>query len=534
MKILLADGDSENLRFFRNFIRKAFPEIKQIGAVSDVDSFREELKKQHPDLIIGDFRFWGAVSYQILIELNEQYPDVRFILHGTFDDHEYAGRLVNYGLLDFIYKPVKATDLERCIRDAKKVIAELEREKSQMDDLIADYQSDISFFKDRFVTNLLNGCLMDEEIRSSLNYFNLSMRPNFSVFTIRIDHFKKIILTLTEMEKHLLSFQLQKICCGVAEKTGIAGNMIAHINSFNSLSVITGSSMNLAELISFADEIKVEAMRKLKVPITIGVGNSYKLLSEIGISRKESEAALMYRYYMGYNTIIPFSFVEPDNMISYRYPIEKEQTLVYAAVSGEYEYCLMLIKTIFDSLKESGKLPPGLIPKIITAIVISISRYVSEQGIDTGNTINTIFPSAEVFALKTPDEAFDYLSVSLRHFCDFMISQRDKNNDKIYESAKEYILENYYKNISVMKIAVYAKTTPEFLNNLFMKKERMSVFDYAVSVRLTHAKRLLIETELPDDIIALNVGYDDVRHFRSVFKLMEGLTTAEYKIKHTK
>ncbi len=534
MKILLADSDSENLRFFRNFIKKTFPDIKQVNVVSDTDSFKDELKKQPPDLIIGDFRFWGATSYQVVLELNEQYPDIRFILHGNFSDHEYAGRLVSYGLLDFIYKPVKASDLERTIKDAKKVIIELEKEKNKMEYLIAEYKKEINFFKDRFISNLLNGCLMDDEIKMSLNYFNLNIRPSFSVFTIRIDHFKKIILTLDEMEKHLLSFQLYKIAYEVGARMGTAGNMIAHINNFNSISVITGSSMSLTELISFSDEIKTEVMRKLRIPTTVGIGNSYGSLNEIGISRKESEAALMYRYYMGYNTIIPFSFVEPNNTITYRYPVEKEQTLVYAAVSGEYEYCVMLIRALFDSLKACGKLPQSLIPKIITDIVISISRYVSEQGIDTGNAINSMFPSAEVFALKTPDEACDYLSVSLRHFCNFMINQRDKNNDKIYEAAKEYINENYYKNISVMKIAVYSKSTPEFLNNLFVNKERMSVFDYAVSVRLSHAKRLLMETELPDEIIALNVGYDDAKHFKSVFKLMEGVTTAEYKSKNKK
>jgi transcriptional regulator GlxA family with amidase domain len=58
------------------------------------------------------------------------------------------------------------------------------------------------------------------------------------------------------------------------------------------------------------------------------------------------------------------------------------------------------------------------------------------------------------------------------------------------------------------------------------------MFDYVVSVRLTEARRLLRETDFDDDMVAIKSGYDDGRHFRSVFKQYEGISTSEYRSKY--
>lgn len=529
IKILLVDGDIENIRNFKKFITASFSDFNIVGSLSLPGDFMPAVRELRPQLILADIQVFAHLTVPLVREVNEFFPDVRFIIYGNYSDTEYMEKIMEYGVIDYMYRPVKPSELDRCLKGALAVFAEMDKLKAAKDALIQNYKKNIALFKDRFLYNLLQGHLTDEfEIASSLKYFNIDIVPEYAVFTVRIDRFKTVILAMDEMEKHLLAYQILSI---INEKLNFVKNGVAIINRFNSISVIIGGSVELNELITFCDSIRTEVLYQTKHAITIGVGRSYKNITDIPISYNEADAALRYRHLMGYNTVIPIHFVEPLNHITYKYPHEKEEMLVYAAVTGEYKSCDNLLRQIISALKSSGELPERLVAKIIMSILISISRFASEQDINIEKQFKTFFPSRKIFELQTLDEAYAFLTKALKSFCEYMLLLRSQNKHKIAIKVKEYIDEKYYENISLSKMAMHAETTPEFLNNIFMENENKSIYDYAISVRMSKAKELMRGTSLADNVIAVNVGYDDVKHFRSVFKQHEGITTSEYRAK---
>ena len=96
-------------------------------------------------------------------------------------------------------------------------------------------------------------------------------------------------------------------------------------------------------------------------------------------------------------------------------------------------------------------------------------------------------------------------------------------------NSKEYVSQHYAESFSIAKIAVSLGTTPENLNNVFMEKERVMLLDYVMWVRVFEAQQALRETDLDEEVIAVKVGFDDVKYFRSIFKKYNGENPADYR-----
>jgi two-component system response regulator YesN len=190
------------------------------------------------------------------------------------------------------------------------------------------------------------------------------------------------------------------------------------------------------------------------------------------------------------------------------------------------------LEEIFDCLKECGPLPDKFLSKLVMNILISINRYVSEQNIPIQSRFTTFFPSKEVLEINDIDDAFEYLDKALKSFCAFILEHHESINQKMVEEAKKIVEEKFYETFSLNKIAAALGTTPEYLNRLFMDKEKKSLFDHAVRARLNEAKRLMRESEMSDDMVAAKVGYEDGRHFRSVFRKYEGVNTSDYRAQY--
>jgi two-component system response regulator YesN len=62
-----------------------------------------------------------------------------------------------------------------------------------------------------------------------------------------------------------------------------------------------------------------------------------------------------------------------------------------------------------------------------------------------------------------------------------------------------------------------------------MEREKVMLFDYVMWVRVQEAQKHLANSATEEDIIAVQVGFDDVKYFRSIFKKYNGETPAEFR-----
>jgi AraC-like DNA-binding protein len=91
------------------------------------------------------------------------------------------------------------------------------------------------------------------------------------------------------------------------------------------------------------------------------------------------------------------------------------------------------------------------------------------------------------------------------------------------ERATSYIKENYDEiNLSLDDVANHVNFSKYYLEKLFNKYLNTTVYRYIVSIRLTHARYLLVSTDLSVEDIALKTGFSGsqllIRWFKKTYE----------------
>ena len=95
--------------------------------------------------------------------------------------------------------------------------------------------------------------------------------------------------------------------------------------------------------------------------------------------------------------------------------------------------------------------------------------------------------------------------------------------------AIDYIREHYQESVSLEEIAGTLDITPEYLSTLFNREMGENFSSFLKKFRISHAKRLLKETDKKIYEIASEVGYADPKYFNRVFKEVEGISPGDYR-----
>ena len=527
MNLLLVDGDEGNIKNFRAHIKGTYPSIRIVGHFTEISAdIMPIIRTAKPDVILADIKFFGGLHFVRFKEVYEEFPDIKFLMYGTYNESDYMKRGREFGVLDFMYRPVKPPDLNRCLDMALSFHKKLLEKRRQMKLMEDNYQNRLFQYEEIFLRTLLKGDMSREnEVRDGFEYFNIPFTDSFSVFIIRIDRYKRFSLAFTEMEKHIKVLSVLNAVRNVFHEY----KSRSFIRAFHEIPVIVNADLSVEQKVLIGDRLKHVIYDKTNIRTTIGIGRTYESPLEICISAREADATFGYRFRMGYNAVIPIDYVEPNNQITFRYPRSRERRLVYSAVVGDYEYCKGLLSEIFNALAQAGKLPANLVARIVMTIVFRISRYISEQNLPFAEEVPKFFPTGEVLTLSTIDDGYKYLDRCLKEFCNFVGMFHSKDSMRLHQAAKKYIAEHYFESFSIAKIAVKLGATPESLNKVFLERERVMLFDYVMWVRVQEAQKLLATTATEEDIIAVQVGFDDVRYFRSVYKKYLGETPAEFR-----
>lgn len=523
IKLMLADIDIENVNSFRTFIRKNFPIFQLVKPALISREFYKNIEMNLPDVIVIEMKFFGTATFQNIKEFRFSHPNVKIVLYGSITDSEYMKKALDFGVTAYMYRPVKPSELGRCLNE---VLESLEKEKKldeEQHQLMNVYQDSMFFFESKFFSTLIHGHLKSEfEIENSLDYFDIHIQQPYTVALIRIDHFKSFVLALDEKEKHLVVLRILKLA------NSLIPNGKAYIITFNEIGIIVGDSQDYDEVVKILNNIKNEIMVKLKIGVSIGIGRTYENLTQIRVSYNEAEAALRYRCNVGYNSVISIDFVEPKNRITCSYPIEREELLVYTAVIGEYDYCVKLLDELFESLESAGELPENLISQLVMDVLISINRNAVEQDLNIKNLFKC-FPTASILRLKTIEEAREYMKKGLKEFCEGINVLRKEMEDALFQRAITYIDEHYFESLTSGKIAQILNCSVAYFNRLFFERMEKSLNDYIMRKRIDEAKRLIIETELDDEMIAIKIGFEDLNVFKNYFKQFEGYMVADFR-----
>ena len=114
------------------------------------------------------------------------------------------------------------------------------------------------------------------------------------------------------------------------------------------------------------------------------------------------------------------------------------------------------------------------------------------------------------------------------------LSIDDKNESKktnliAIKLDKQYIIDNFNKNITLKEVADTVFLSQNYLSELFKKETGEGFYDFLSQYRINIAKDLLTKTNLKVYEVAEKVGYSDSITFGRVFKKITGETPNSFR-----
>ncbi len=105
----------------------------------------------------------------------------------------------------------------------------------------------------------------------------------------------------------------------------------------------------------------------------------------------------------------------------------------------------------------------------------------------------------------------------------------ERSNLVAVKLAKQYIMENYNKNITLKDVADNVFLSQNYLSELFKREVGEGFYEFLSMYRISVAKNLLVTTNLRIYEISESIGYNDPVTFGRAFKKLTGYTPNGYR-----
>lgn len=300
----------------------------------------------------------------------------------------------------------------------------------------------------------------------------------------------------------------------------------------NHLAIILGSDGNWSSLFSKFSKVKKSIDHFFDFSISVYCSDSVTSLDNLNDAYQQTCTLETYAPMFGKNKILSSdAIVENLNnpAISYSQPLLNELTTALTSRNGEK------IHTALQSLcAETKKLSMQNLWFCISLLINHIRNVLRELSASTTvqssgfmkqlTQIMNEFTTVDTFFGK-----LEKLVVSVVCADGQGVESGDKNT-VFLRNIEAYINENYQDSqLSPQQIAERFNVSANYLPRKFQLLSGMSLNNYILQVRMSHAQKLLMGSDLPISEIAISVGIENESYFYKLFKKYYGCTPKEYK-----
>jgi len=275
-------------------------------------------------------------------------------------------------------------------------------------------------------------------------------------------------------------------------------------------------------------------MKKLIFPITTefdmslpyyfsGVGCCYE---QENISRPEGYPAFQWiqsRSGKGELNLNGEKYIIEEGQGMFFFPDEPHE---YHAVDGRWEVDWIIFrgKEIEGFVRDILKMDTSAVYYVTTPYVISDKIMEVYKAAVSDNPTKNLVCSSLVYSVL-----LDILRLTSAKQNTSIANKFGRIN-----SVLKYIDEYYTRQLTLGELAEAAKLTPQYLCAAFKKSTSQTVFEYINMMRIRKSKEFLLnEKQMQIKEIAIEVGFEDVSYFCSVFRRLENMSPTEFRTLHS-
>lgn len=527
-KVLIVDDEFRIGMLIKKLIRWDALSMECMDVVDNGETALQIIKEEAPDVVITDIRMPRINGLDMINMAKESHGNIKFVVVSGYKEFEYAHRALQYGVDDYILKPVNEEELNKVLRKIynELVISEEQyKERQKMKETLSESRQII---KRDFLKNII-----EQETEFEEKDARVSMEGEvYRGIDIKLDYVdynrqdkKQDKLTLDRIVA-----TVEGILKTVAEEVLICEKENLHIyclfNYDYSKAKTIKNSIN-----DILSEIKEQLIGFEQYEITIGVGTERTEFGEIRFSIKEAFRAVGNRIKLGTGRLIYAENIISADRNRMMDLIERYHENILTSIETYSEErldnCINQIYSEF-MLKDNEDFSQcyEIAEELSRIFFVNIDIDQDEMLQIRRRLWNNCQHCYSIIQLKKllKNELGGYLSV---------VSQMAETEfAKPIRRAKKYMDEHYGERIVLEDIAKIVDLNPVYFSVLFKKETGMNFSSYLVNIRMEKAKEMICSTNDTIAAIGEKVGYKDARYFSQTFAKIVGIKPALYRKIH--
>ncbi|NHN29471.1 helix-turn-helix domain-containing protein [Paenibacillus agricola] len=270
--------------------------------------------------------------------------------------------------------------------------------------------------------------------------------------------------------------------------------------------------------------------------ITIGIGNYYVNVNDIGASFNEAMTALGKRNKEHRFQIVDSSLMSIKN--HYQYSLYDEQKILNYLKMGDEAALRVLVEEIVEN-NARRSMSHEHVGQLFKKMYVTGVRFLAEKGHKVASLelepelTRFTDPAFESSLLATPQ-----LQEVIQRFYAQIIEttkpQKGQKSGNLVSLIEKYIQEHYTQDLGLEQIADEMGVSVKYVSRIFKDKTDVYLTDYINQVRIDKAKELLTQTDMRVNDIAASIGIHSRTTFLRVFKKVEGVSPNEYRTLYKK
>lgn len=503
------------------------------------------LEKEKIQILVTDIRMPGMTGLELAEFAKKRNPDIHVVILSGYSEFEYAKKAINIGVVEYLLKPIRISELTALIQKIMgeidtRELGEAQQRKEKLEQSLeayfdgeepgdGEYERLLEAYTGHKGGQQILCMVFDFDTRgtkaanSCVNYVREQL---LNKDTGREDNF------LLYWGKKLVWFTFMDICRSRDQVIFKMGNLLRRMNSELRKAGEPGRDIcGMNGKCKSSDYNGESGKSGIYGNFGLSAGVSeITPLKNLQFAAKAGAELLDHRLYLGGCVLIDqadescknetmFSLDETAHLrlciAGFRYgEAEKDINNQFCTMRdlkiASYDFvkgtCMNLVQLLFQTLKSSGMDVEEVLEKNRQSILAIPDLLTIEQYREwVLNVYYLILTGVSGNQGQTPNQ--------------------------MVITALSYISMHYRDEITVDSISSYVKKSKNYFSYLFKKEMGISFTEYLNKYRIEEAKKRMETTADLNAEIAREVGFRDEKYFSAVFRKLEGCSATEYRKK---
>jgi len=508
--VLLVDDEKNIRKGLRAIILRSGSDFTDIDECSGGESALLMMERKHYDLLITDLLMPQMDGIELLAGMEGMVNRPYTVILSAHDDFKYAQKAIKYGVKAYLLKPVDRVELNNILNKAENEIS-LNR---------PDSAESLNNPLTEFYENQLSLILLNENL------------PNAEI---------EKILSLCEIDLHDHEYYISVVnfheTYEAAEKRDINAAMTVSLRAQLALKKLKCFSFpdqkgNIVVICCDKDGLKdcLDTMAGMySENYRAGMAGPFMEPADVRPSYVQAEYVLRYGILNQSERMVCFSEIPQDSGMPVL-PLKNIKNLSGMLDTERKDELIRLVHLIFDeNMIRRNRLE--YMERLTHAFKDEIVRFLSEQIPHKTDFIREQESGfKQVYEFKDLQE---FVLYQLKYIMNLNAALlRMKNSYGAYNEidfALKYVNEHYGKDLSMAEVANRISLNYSYFSLLFKEKTGMNFVEYLKKVRIEKAKELLKNQGLRIYEISGMVGYNNTKHFTTIFREYTGISPKEFR-----